>query len=126
MKKTFIPLLCSTLILSAENTVKDHSAMFEKMDVNNDDRVTKSEFWGLWNTFFAFRDKDENLELSDAEYFVKKGKNDELIFKQVDKDEDGVVSIEEEKAFRMKHFQVLDADKDENLDIEEITVNAKG
>lgn len=125
MKKTLITLLCSSLLLSAENTVKDHTAMFEKMDTDNDDRVTKSEFWGLWNTFFAFRDKDENLELSDTEYFVKKGDKDDVIFKNVDKDEDEVISIEEEKAFRMKHFSLLDVNKDENLDIEEISANAK-
>jgi len=89
-------------------------SMFNTMDVDRNDRVTKIEFRDFWLNHFHKRD-------TDGDGFLKADAYSETLSAIIDTNRDGRFQESEEEAFRMLHFEQMDTDKSLELSLEEMT-----
>ena len=87
--------------------------LHQSMDANKDGVVSRAEFLAYWANSFNQRDKNKDHQLSVSEAGAG-------LMKQVDSDQNGVLTWEEEQVLRLEHWKVMDKNKDQNLTLLEI------
>jgi dienelactone hydrolase len=102
------------LILAVHSLAADAlEDLHKSMDVNHDAVVTQAEFLDFWRACFVRVDQDGD-QFRDAKSYGAQ------VMKQVDTNQDGRVSAEEDAALRLKHFNSLDKNKDGRMTLAEI------
>jgi len=90
------------------------TSMFKKMDADQNQQVTEAEYRDFWRGNFDRRDKDGDGSLAADAYPAK-------VSTHIDTNGDGLFQQSEEEAFRMKHFNQMDKDKNRVLTLAEMT-----
>jgi Ca2+-binding EF-hand superfamily protein len=108
-----------------QNLQQDMSQQWQKMDANNDGKVSRSEFDQYWTQQFQSADADNNGKLSKQEVKtaadnINSGQQISQIrldhmFRQADTNHDGSVSRSEDLAYHNKMFRKADTNNDGRL-----------
>ena len=93
---------------------KQASAMFLRMDVNADKKVTREELLGLWTDVFRRQDRDRDGMLNVTEFGSPRA------FKQMDTDRDGKATLSEYTKLYSDQFDGLDKDRNGVLTTDEM------
>ena len=87
--------------------------LHQLMDANKDGVVSRAEFLAFWANSFNQRDRNQDQQLSVSEAGAG-------LMKQVDSDQNGVLTWEEEQVLRLEHWKTMDTNKDQNLTLLEM------
>ena len=115
MKKIVYSAIAFALFNGAAFAAKGTEHAFKKIDADNNGKITSKEHAEFWEQIFKQRDKNVDGVLEFEEY------DNSSVFDRMDKNEDNKVDPDEHKAFRARQFKIVDENKDGHLTLEELT-----
>ena len=115
MKKIVYSAIAFALLTGTSLAARGTEKIFKKIDADNNGKITSTEHAEFWKKIFKQRDKNGDGVLEFEEY------DNSSVFHRMDKNEDSKVDPDEHKAFRARQFKIVDENKDGHLTLEEFT-----
>lgn len=113
MKTIVFSAIAFALLTGTAFAAKAGEKMFNKMDADNDSKVTPTEHSEFWKRYFKRRDKNKDGVLEFEEF------DKSSLFPRIDKNEDNKLDPDEFKTFYARQFKAKDANKDGHLTLQE-------
>jgi len=112
------------------NSTSQQHAQIKKMDTNNNDQVSRTEFDQYWTQQFQTADTNNDGKLSQQEAKtavqnmnggrVASQTRFDHMFRKADSNNDGSISRDEDLAFHNKMFREADSNNDGKLSVAEV------